>query len=310
MRNDSYVLSFTEKEIQGWASCDNTTGICTGTIGALFITTTESYSTRFLPQLIQQPLRFDLNVPPMVCTTLRTLPVQPRAELHYYVATNTYAVRILGAVWGGDSIKFQWGTNQWIETRNTPERMIIVTPPPSQQCNNVSLRITDSINTIRIDPPITPIVHGSVLRSTHAGILVELLYGFGFSATPSFGDTEQIITVMAKSTQPVRLKRLVTVTNPGGQTTAYTTAKGFIADTKRVMDLTIACYQDTASLSRWLLQAIQLLDTTGLPHAEFIQRSCRMVVEREVAKAFWLIPIRGPVDRTANAGVDVVAEFA
>jgi hypothetical protein len=140
---------------------------------------------------------------------------------------------------------------------------------------------------------------------------VEITYGFGFSALPAFGDTDQIVLVTARSTQPTRLRRLLTIARAYGQITAYTNAKGFIADTRRVLDLGIACYQDRTTLYRWLLQALQLLDTSGLPYVEFARRSCQLVTSGEVAKAYWLVPWRGPiVDRTAAAGVDVLAEFA
>jgi hypothetical protein len=314
------TLTFTQAEIRSWAACDTATGICTGIIGALFITAMQrsphtTTMTAFLPQLIQQPLRFDLGVPPLVCTTLRNLPtMQARAEVHHYAATEMYTVRILGAELKGDAVSFQWTSDTaWSSTANAPE--LVVSPPPG----GASLRITDAITTLRIDPPITPVVHGAVHRSTHAGILVQLRYGFGFSALPSPGDTDQIIIVTAHSTQPVRLRRLATTTtlNGGGggggewQTT-YTTSRGFISDARRVLDLTVACYQAKAALSGWLLQALQMLDTERFPHTDFVQRSCRLVFSGEAAKAFWLVPFRGPgiTDRTAPAGVDVIAEFA
>ena len=93
----------------------------------------------------------------------------------------------------------------------------------------------------------------------------------------------------------------------------YTTPKGFISDTKRVVDLGIACYQDRPTLHRWLLQAMLLLDTPeGLPYAEFARRSCQMVVSGQVAKAYWLVPGRITItDRKADdVGVEVLAEFA
>ena len=319
-RGRSNTLSFTEAEIRQWAACDDPTGICTGTIGALFITPPTTLPARaFMPQLIQQPLRFALGVPPMVCSTLRALPVQPRAELHYYADTDKYTVRMIGVELRGETLMFQWTSaanftadapQQWSSTPNGPEPT--VSPPPPHGL--ASLRLTDGITSIRIDPPINPVVHGATAHSTSVAILVEIAYGFGFSALPSPGDTDQIVTVTARSTQPARLKRLLTVASPGGQTTLYTTPKGFISDAKRVIDLGIACYQDRPTLHRWLLQAMQLLDTLeGLPYAEFAQRSCQKVVSGQVAKAYWLVPWRAVTAadrRTADAGVEVLAEFA
>ena len=315
----SYTLSFTEQEIRSWTSCNNATGICTGTVGAIFITAmAKPPITSFLPQLVHQQLQYNLNVPSLVCTTLRPLPMQARAELHYYAMADTYTVRILGMEMSGDFVRYQWVSSDfvadWVEIPNSLELIISHLPLNDPTFAASSLRIMDATTTtLRIDPPITPVTHGSLSRSTHSGISVEIQYGFGFSSLPAYGDTDQIIIVTARSTQPARLKRLVTVTNPGGQIVTYTTSKGFISDTKRVLDLGAACYQENSVLSKWLLQAVQLLDTEGLPHKEFVKRSCRMVISGEVAKAYWLVPYRGLlpiVDRIAPAGVDVIAEFA
>jgi hypothetical protein len=312
-----YTLSFTESEIRRWATCNDETLVCIGSIGALFATATNTTPFQsFLPQLHLQPLQFEMGVPPLVCATQRDLPNLARAELHYYAMADIYTVRILGVVLKGDMVKFQWGNagyyyndSIWQETNNTASELAI-SPPPQDPLS--ILRITDSMTTIRIEPPIKPVVHDAMHRSTHAGIMVELLHGFGFSAVPSPGDTDQIITVTAKSTHPMRLKRLVTVSQ-NGQFIVYTNPKGFISDSKRVVDLGVACYQDTTPLAAWLLQALQLLDTEGLPYEDFVQRSCEMVFTGEVAKAFWLVPHRGIItadSRTAPAGVDVIVEFA
>ena len=214
----------------------------------------------------------------------------------------------------GDSIRFQWTdsaaapTDTWTFTTNSLEP--IVTAPPLNNPSS-SLRIGNDINMLRIDPPISPVIHGAVKRSALSGILVEVAYGFGFSRLPAFGDTDQIVIVTAKSTQPSRLKRLAT--SKDGETTSYTNAKGFISDPRRVMDLGVACYQDKALMIKWLLQSMQLLETADLPHTAFIQRSCRMMLTGEVAKGFWLVPWRGSsfnVDRMSLVGVEVVAEFA
>lgn len=301
----SLALSFTEKDVRAWADCGDT--VCVGTVGALFITRLSSAlpTALFLPQLIQQPLRFDMRVPSLVCTAAQSAATQTRAELHYYAATDTYIVRLIGVALSGDQLQYQWtNTAAWTFTPNAPEP--VVTAPPL----NTALRIGNHVHMFRIDPPITPVVHGAVKRSALAGILVEVMYGFGFKMLPTSGDTDQIVIIAAKSTQPVRLKRLATIFR--GETTQYTNAKGFISDSKRVMDLGVACYQDKALMARWLLQAIQLLDTPGLPYEDFIQRSCRMILTGDAAKAFWLVPWRGgpSVDRLSPAGVETVAEFA
>jgi hypothetical protein len=307
-RTQTILLSFTESDIREWAECDPSGMKCVGLISAMFMTTTSSLpATAFLPQLLQQPLLFDLSVPSLVCITERNLPVNARLELHYYAVTDVFTVRILGVELKGDALRFQWtNTDQWTYTANAPEP--VVTGPPFQV--KAALRIGDGINTLRMDPPITPIVHGAIKRSSLSGIMVEVAYGFGFSITPDFGDTDQLVIVTAKTSQPSRLKRLATIQN--GETTVYTNAKGFITDPRRVMDLAVACYQDTTIMVKWLLQALQMLDTPGLPYTAFIQRSCRMMLTGEAAKAFWLVLWRGSlsVDRMSMVGVEVVAEFA
>jgi hypothetical protein len=306
------TLSFTEREIRSWATCEN--DACQGSIGALFMTFPTPLSTElFLPHLLLQPLLFKMAIPSLVCTTARTLPTLARAELHYYMITDTYTVRILGVDFKStNGVKFQWAVsntiNDWTTAAAADPQEIIIAGPPA---DTASLRITDGITTLRIDPPLTPVVHNSVKQSTLMGILVDVAYGFGFSKKPSSGDTDQIVIITAKSTQPARLKRLAS-TNLAGDTTVYTSAKGFISDPKRVMDLGVSCYQDKSLMTKWLTQSMQLLDTQGLPCAAFIQRSCHMIMTGEVAKGFWLIPWRGALsfDRTALVGVEVVAEFA
>jgi hypothetical protein len=306
------TLSFTEREIRSWATCEN--DACQGSLGALFMTFPSPQSTAFfMPHLLLQPLLFRLAIPSLVCTTSRTLPALARAELHYYAMTDTYSVRILGIDFkSSNGVKFQWAvpntTNEWATAAAADPHEIIIAGPPA---DSASLRITDGITTLRIDPPLTPVVHDAVKQSALMGILVDVAYGFGFSKLPSSGDTDQIVIITAKSTQPVRLKRL-TSTNVAGDTSVYTTAKGFISDPKRVMDLGVSCYQDKSLMVKWLTQSMQLLDTQGLPCAAFIQRSCHMILSGDVARGFWLIPWRGALsfDRTASAGVEVVAEFA
>jgi hypothetical protein len=301
----SVTLSFSEQELRAWAACDDLR--CTGFVGALFLTLMSPPPiAAFLPQLMQQPLQFEKSVPPLVCTASRALPQHARAELHYYASTDIFVVRILGAELNGEHLRFQWtNTDEWTVTANAPEPVVTGPPTPS-----AALRIGNDINMLRIDPPITPVIHGAVKRSAAAGIVVEVVYGFGFKELPEPGDTDQIVIITAKSSQPTRLRRLATSRN--GETTTYTNAKGFILDPRRALDLGVSCYQDSALMVKWLLQAMQLLDTPDIPHSSFVQRSCRMVLSGEVAKAFWLAPWRGAlnVDRRSPSGVEVVAEFA
>ena len=299
------VLTLTENEVRAWTTC--TANLCTASIGVLFATAMTSLpAVNVITQLIRQPMLFDLSVPNLVCTTSRDLAADAHFELHHYVASNTYSVRVSGFQLRGVDVLFQWADSDvWIPTPNAPE--IAVSVPPN---NMTALRIRDGVNVLRADAPITTVVHGAVTHDAYAGIVVEISYGFGFSDNPSFGDTDQIAVIVAKSTQPVRLRRLIT-TNEIGETTTYTTSKGFISDNRRVIDLGIACYQDETFISKWLLQALQLLDTPGLPYTAFIKRSCRLVLSGEAAKAFWLVPWRGrDTSRTSEAGVNIEAEFA
>ena len=78
----TFTMSFTESQIRQWTICDGTGMTCIGSIGALFLTTISPLpTTAFLPQLIQQPLRFDMGVPSFVCTTTRNLPANARATM-------------------------------------------------------------------------------------------------------------------------------------------------------------------------------------------------------------------------------------
>jgi len=70
----------------------------------------------------------------------------------------------------------------------------------------------------------------------------------------------------------------------------YTTAKGFISDPKRALDLTVACngMLDTATMVRWLEAALGLI---GSSTESFAEGACRRVHNGEVSKLYWLVPV-------------------
>jgi hypothetical protein len=95
-----------------------------------------------------------------------------------------------------------------------------------------------------------------------------------------------------------------------GISTSYTTPKGFIIDSSRVLDLAIACNQPQNVLMLWITRAMWILnDSPPSVLSTFIRNSCAQITENRVSKAYWLIPARAPTPRTIAFHMNVVVEF-
>jgi hypothetical protein len=86
----------------------------------------------------------------------------------------------------------------------------------------------------------------------------------------------------------------------------YTTAKGFISDPKRALDLAVACngMLDTAAMVRWLEAALGLI---GSNTESFVEGACRRVQKGEVSKLYWLVPAL-PTSTRRNEAVEMSVE--
>jgi hypothetical protein len=94
----------------------------------------------------------------------------------------------------------------------------------------------------------------------------------------------------------------------GGVTTVYTTTKGFISDSRRALDLVVACngMMDADAMVAWLESALGMLGASSVLNP-FAQLACSRVHNREVSKLYWLVPLR-PASTGRREKVDVQVE--
>ena len=249
------------------------------------------------PQIIAQPVVFDLSVPAWAFTVAAQGPAT-LVELHSMGAW--WALR-LGTPLRGRLVYVAWNGGPEAAYNNTGA-LVAIDPPPAERR---SLRVHDNVTRLAAFAPFTTVAHGPQTNAQLGGIMVKILYGLGLRDRPAPGDSEQIVTITAWSPQPIRLKRLATTL--GGLSVLYTTSKGFIIDASRVVDLALACTQNTP-LTPWLAQAIALLEPA--PLKAFADGACAQIASGAVSKMYWLKPTIGAVGRTEAFGMQVLAEFA
>ena len=290
-----YVLNMTEPAIRSWASCINT--VCTGYIGARFITTVGTASST---QDLKRQLIFETGVTSLILsgggTPSRAL---AHLELHYFPATDTWLVRMTGMLWE-EGVYVQWDEDPstWAPV-STDSYYTLTRPPP---INWTDLRVSDRLNvtTLQLLAPASPVVHGAAESVQYSGMLVSIQYGLGMRASPSPGDSERIVLITAKSPAPIRLKRLV------AGNVSYTTPKGFIIDSSSVLDLSIAC--GTQTMQQWLNSAVGLLpQQKNQLFSSFITQSC--LIASTASRAYWMVPSIPTTTRTDAVQMSVVAEF-
>jgi hypothetical protein len=301
-----YTLNMTQSVIRSWASCDKLS--CTGSLGALFITSFPD-TARTKVQAALQPLVFKFEISNLIMDLRGGQDTSlARMELHRFY--DTWAVRIVGLELRGECFYLKWDEAQWIQANHSEddEYKRIDHAPPEQWD---SLLVADCANAtiLQTQQPLSAVIHDAHFSKMHTGISIQMTYGFNFSSTPSPGDSEQIVFIVAQSPQPIRLKRLAVVSLDNGVTTTYTTAKGFVIDPSRVIDLTTACNKPRRTLRLWLTQAILILGDDPPPLlTNFIESSCAQITEN--VKAYWLSPVRALTPRTVSYQMEVVAEFA
>ena len=282
-----YSLSMSQSTVRSWASCGEG-NMCTGYVKAVF-----SVDNTKIISSVDFPLLFRLEIPNFVCTLAgKQFTKLARAELHNY--SGVYVVRVMGLSLNASSIATKFDQGNWTPAPN----FILPVPPPPVW---TSLYIRDIFTSLEISQPVKVVQHDAISRSQYTGINVTMAYGFGFASAPSPGDTEQIVTITAQSSQPIRLKSMSSKCL--GAETFYTNSKGFITDSTRVLDLSIACSTGKSMVS-WLSKAIRLLPDQN--QQDFIKKSCSLQANR----VYWLVPQRpASTGRTDSLGVDVVAEF-
>jgi hypothetical protein len=276
------VLNITEENIRAWAVCSGYR--CTGTLGALFIDLSNNFC-----YVIQRPLVFELDPPSdsktMVCSFSRQ-PIPPTTvEIHHLLDTDSYALHLTSIL--------AWAV-QWDDS---PEMVavgsdgVMALPPPAEWS---SMRVYASGGqqfAVRSPVPILRKRQQISMQRAKEATWVRIAYGLGLRPAPEPGDSEQLTTISAVSRQPMRLTVLASVAE--GVTTVYTTAKGFIWDSKRALDLVVACngMMDTDAMVVWLESALGMLGGSSVLKP-FAQLACSRVHNREVSKLYWLVPLR------------------
>jgi hypothetical protein len=299
-----YTLNVTQSAVRNWTAC--AAAVCRGAIGALFITWFNDGTFQARAQIL--PLRFNFGIPGMITTIGGSqTPALARMELHSF--PDRWALRLIGVQMRGECVYLQWDTGAVgrVDYR-AEDDFTTIDPPPSQGWS--TLRVTECLNrtTLAIHQPAKIVVHQSTVPVKLHGIVVAVQYGFNFSTTPGAGDSEQITFITAKSPQPIRLKSLSA--SAQGFTVMYTTSKGFIIDTSRVLDLGLACIRPTSVLTDWITRAIAILpDQPPAMLEAFVQASCAKLITNQVSRAYWMVPARAPTTRTASNPMTIVAEF-
>jgi hypothetical protein len=272
------ALNMTREAVRSWADCAGS--LCTGTLMAEF----SDPNT----QPLNRSLVFELGLTALVGVLHGTrYTALAHIEVHFFADTGTWALRITGIRLSTDLMVVDWGSGAVSNATGAfGEDYVSITPPPASWD---SLRVTDGITSLRAEAPVRTVVHGATMYTEHSGIDVKIRYGFGLAAMPAPGDSEQVVLVTARSPQPIRLRRLSTTLN--GITVIYTTAKGFILDQSRVLDLSIACTQPRGAMQNWIVQAIGILpDAVPGIIPRFVEQCCALATA--ATRSYWMIPIR------------------
>ena len=305
-----FMLNMTLEVLRSWALCTDT--VCTGAVGALFLTLFDD-GISFRAQAQIQPLHFRLTLSNLLLTS--TAPSQVygmgRMELHTFptaTGSSQWAIRVIGVRLRGSHVYVQWDTlppQFYTHTLDDSNRFIAIDTPPA---NWTTLRLTDgplNITTLAIQQPITVVHHTTQSQWHGSDITIRIRHGFDFNTAPQPGDSEQIVFITATSQRPVRLKRL-SVTTPTA-TTTYTTPKGFVKDPTKALDLGIACASPKSDLAQWVYRAAVLLQDNDPRVAAFARASC--VQAASVTKAYWMVVPNDGEGRTKPRPMKVEVEF-
>ena len=302
----SLVLNRTS--IRSWAECSGIS-LCIGKLGVMFIDAIESSPSLFFVDVIRYPLIFDLTPsPPPVMTTdsmvfhFSRFPALTSVELHHIADRNQYI--IWAPTTRANVTAVKWDDSPYQEAIIEVDGTMTFPPPPSAW---VTMSLIAGGQQYTVVPPIPIVVKSSLfglVRGVRRAVHVNIAYGKAFKPAPEAGDTEQLITISAVSDEPARLVRLTS--DVDGLFTAYTSSKGFITDTRRVLDLVVACngVMSVNSMVTWLETIMGLMDT-GL--ASFTTLCCERVRNGDVSKLYWLVPVKR-ADLRRNEVVDVKIE--
>ena len=284
-RGRQLLLILNESTVSSWAQCNNR--VCAGRLGMLFISPIKDTS-HFLVDVVRQPLVLELSKPPpqtLVCSFSRRL-IPTAVEIHHLLDTDQYRI-VLSSSANASSV--QWDDGLVIAVGE--EDGIMEHPPPTEW---FSMRVFAGDQQYSVLPPV-PVVKKKrsrlSLQFAKESIRVKVSYGFGLKPAPVPGDSEQLVTISAISKQPMRLTRMASVT--GLSTTLYTTSRGFISDSRRALDLVVACngMMSIDAMVTWLESALGLMGAVDMMQS-FSEQACGRVIKGEISKLYWLVPTR------------------
>lgn len=303
------ALNMTLPVIRSWASCPDNKA-CSGAIVAIFVTVFQG-SASFRTQHIEQKLRFETGIQSLVLAGGGTPTLLlARMELHYFARSSAWRIRLVGveeARW--TSAYVQWDHHDPLAAVPLRDGFIDIEPPP-QGWTAVRVRSELNSTTLLLQQPVSVVTHESLDAIQYSGILVQIRYGLAFHRDPLPGDSEQLVFITAKSPQPIRLSSLSsTIRNE--PPSIYTTPKGFIRDSTRVLDLSIGCIQPSSVLVKWITNAIGILpDSPPGDVKAFAEQSCALIQSGAVSKAYWMVPIVPTLcKRTDLTAIQISAEF-
>jgi hypothetical protein len=310
------ALVLNRDTIRSWAICSSVS-LCEGKLGVLFIDVIESSPSLFFADVIRYPLIFELDLPPpppimnsMVFHFSRYAALTS-VEIHNIVDKNQYVIWVPTTTTTTQAnnnnnntlvTAVKWDDDPYQEAVEVDGIMTFPPPPIAW----LTMRIIAGGQQYTVVPPVPVVVKGSSLglQGVKKSIQVKIAYGLELKSTPKAGDTEQLITISAVSNEPVRLMRLSS--NVDGLLAVYTSPKGFITDTRRALDLVVACngMMSVTAMVTWLESIIGLMDTDM---ASFTTRSCDWVRNGNVSKLYWLVPVKR-ANVTRNQVVDMKIE--
>ena len=192
-----YTLNMTQPTIRSWASCMDS--VCTGYIGALFVTAVQGAST---VQDLKRKLVFETGITSFIMSGSGSPSTAlAHMDMHYFASTDTWAVRVT-MPWEGVYLQWDQDRTEYIQGPGN-NFFTLQRPPPT---NWTSLRASDPLNitTLKLLQPVSTVIHGATDQIRYDGILVKIQYGLGLHDAPSPGDSEQIMLITAVSPLPRR----------------------------------------------------------------------------------------------------------
>ena len=286
------VVRFNESAIRSLAG-DCHGGQCRMGIRAVFVSV---FDDGMISSSIRHTVVFDLSVPSFILHVGRK--IQPPAiELHQY-SGGEYRVRLAG-------VSDLSGYEVWFDDTMVTASGILPGPPPLQW---QQLRLVSPGGTAFVATASAVTLHDALFTARpEETTRVSITYGFGMSAAPEAGDSEQIVSIRSTSTQPVRLKRL-----SASDGTVYTNTKGFIV-AATALDLVVSCASGGGHEDQWLMAAMGLLPPTPEVVKKFARDACAWVLVGGGSnrKAMWVVPTAGAAGSSRRQVVNVtfVAEF-